>query len=390
MNQLKYHSPADESGAPFTTFDFSVSDGIDFSSAAATMTINVAEINDPPVAVNDVYVALNDGVPLVVSAGNGLLLNDFDVDSAAISVTASDATLTQGTLTLPAADGSFEYTAPLGFIGTDQFTYTVSDGTDTATATVSIQVIAPGNQVVLAPIADTYIDESLPHDVFGDVDILPIGNNGTHTAALLQFDLTQFRGDPSSVLLELTPTATPTGTPTYQWSAVEGVGERDSTTWSSAPAGNLLEGTASPQADGSLSIDVTDVIRVAQALGLEQITISVGSEDSTVVNFASSEHADANLRPRLAFNGAVKVNSPPTPANSPGTIVVSEDALPGDVIGTVEFSDADNEAVAMRIVGGNLGGAFTIHPYTGVITVANAHVIDAETVSIISAHGCRV
>jgi len=44
-------------------------------------------------------------------------------------------------------DGTVTYTPAPGFAGIDSFTYTVSDGTDTATGTVSVTV---GNSPALA------------------------------------------------------------------------------------------------------------------------------------------------------------------------------------------------------------------------------------------------
>ena len=51
----------------------------------ATVTINVASVNDAPVAVNDgpggIYVT-NEDVPLVISLPNSVLSNDTDVENA--------------------------------------------------------------------------------------------------------------------------------------------------------------------------------------------------------------------------------------------------------------------------------------------------------------------
>jgi VCBS repeat-containing protein len=109
------------------------------TSAAQTFVIGIASVNDAPVASADAYSTL-EGAPLVIAA-SGLLTNDNDADGDALlaSVVTPPA---QGTLVL-SHDGSFEYVPAAGFVGTDSFTYTVSDGlAASTTATVSIEVLA--------------------------------------------------------------------------------------------------------------------------------------------------------------------------------------------------------------------------------------------------------
>src|SRR5262249_18282934 len=69
----------------------------------------------------------------------GVLVNDFDPDGTTPTAQpiTNGATTNGGTVTL-LADGSFTYDPPVGFTGTDTFTYTATDGSKTDTATVSI------------------------------------------------------------------------------------------------------------------------------------------------------------------------------------------------------------------------------------------------------------
>jgi hypothetical protein len=70
-----------------------------------------------------------------------VLLNDTLVDNAVIST--FDATSVNGGTVADNADGTFNYSPPLDFNGTDTFTYTLSDDEgDTSTATVTITVTA--------------------------------------------------------------------------------------------------------------------------------------------------------------------------------------------------------------------------------------------------------
>ncbi len=108
-------------------------------SVPATVTINVAAVNDAPVALDDTYSG-DPGVPFVVSAAQGVLSNDSDVDPGTTLAAILVAAPATGTLTLN-ADGSFTFTAPLG--GNYTFTYRAGDGTATsAVTTVTVRLNA--------------------------------------------------------------------------------------------------------------------------------------------------------------------------------------------------------------------------------------------------------
>ena len=120
-----------------------------------TVNIGIAGINDAPKAVADAYSVDEDGT-LVVAAANGLLANDTDIDDVAIQVLTTPASgPSNGTLSL-GTDGSFTYTPDADFFGTDSFTYTLTDGRLTDTATVTLTV----NPVNDAPVIDTSLSNN--------------------------------------------------------------------------------------------------------------------------------------------------------------------------------------------------------------------------------------
>lgn len=122
------------------TFLYAVNDGAFFSNAA-TVTINVAAVNDAPIAKFDYYAAEQETL-LSVDSLSGVLGNDVDVDADALTAAISSGP-TNGSLTL-AQDGSFQYTPNLGFIGVDSFQYLANDGTaDSNVATAYVAVDAP-------------------------------------------------------------------------------------------------------------------------------------------------------------------------------------------------------------------------------------------------------
>lgn len=119
------------------SFTYRVSDGS--ATDDGTVSVTTSAVNDAPVAVDDAYSTPTD-TTLGVTAP-GVLANDSDVDGDPLTaVAASGLTSQLGSYSLN-TDGSFSYTPPSGFTGTDSFSYTViSDGnlTDTGTVTISV------------------------------------------------------------------------------------------------------------------------------------------------------------------------------------------------------------------------------------------------------------
>lgn len=103
------------------SFTFTVDDGL-LTSEPATITIEVTNINDAPVANDDVYTMVVDTV-LNVDAP-GVLVNDIEVDPTDAVYTTLDPENgpMYGVLDLR-EDGSFTYTPEPGFMGVDTFTY---------------------------------------------------------------------------------------------------------------------------------------------------------------------------------------------------------------------------------------------------------------------------
>jgi len=118
------------------------------------ITVDITDVNDPPVVFDDIYI-VNEDNPLGVAAF-GVLANDSDADGDSISAVL-DTAATNGSLTLN-ADGSFDYIPDAHFSGTDSFTYHARDATvDSNTATVTITV----NSVNDAPVVSDILDQNI-------------------------------------------------------------------------------------------------------------------------------------------------------------------------------------------------------------------------------------
>ena len=139
------------------TFTYTATDG-DLTSNTATVTITVTGVNDPPVANDDsgVNFTTDEDTPINISAANGLLANDTDVDDEPLMVAVVNGTTLNvgqqltisGALVTANADGSVAFDPNGAFeslgngeMATVTFTYAATDGDATSnTATVTITV----------------------------------------------------------------------------------------------------------------------------------------------------------------------------------------------------------------------------------------------------------
>ncbi len=175
------------------SFTYHVVDSEGASSNIATVNITVNEINDVPIAMDDVAITNEDN-----AVGGNVLTNDSDADNLDGILGNEDtlsATLvtgpTNGSLVLN-SDGSWNYTPNANFFGSDSFTYQVADarGAIGNLATVAITV----NEVNDNPVAGddsavTNEDSAVSGNVLtndSDTDNLDgiIGNEDTLSAVL--------------------------------------------------------------------------------------------------------------------------------------------------------------------------------------------------------------
>lgn len=179
---LSFDPGADANGA--VTLSVSVSD-LGNSGAGGALTdnlsiaINVAAVNDAPVAAADAFTGDEDNDitgNVLNDNGSGV---DADVDGDTLTISATPVTdVANGTLVLN-TNGTFTYTPDANFNGTDSFVYTLEDGnggTDTATVTLTV------NSVNDEPVAndDAFAGDE-DNDITGDVLNLRGGGGGEDT-----------------------------------------------------------------------------------------------------------------------------------------------------------------------------------------------------------------
>ncbi len=162
-------------------FTYRANDG-ELDSNPVTVTLNVAPVNDAPLAQDDAYTTPED--TLLNVPAPGVLTNDSDADGDTLQATVIQSP-TMGALTL-AGNGSLLYEPPLEYSGVTTFTYQASDGELHDLATVTITVPAVNDPPVARDDAYT-TDMDIPL-VVGAPGLL--GNDSDAEGATLQASLT--------------------------------------------------------------------------------------------------------------------------------------------------------------------------------------------------------
>ena len=114
------------------TFEYTITDGEDEATAKVTVTVAEDNSNNAPVAKDD-----SATTPYETAVTVDVLANDSDEDGDKLTI---QSTTSPKNGTVKNDNGKLVYTPNDGFSGKDSFDYTISDGEDEATATVSVTV----------------------------------------------------------------------------------------------------------------------------------------------------------------------------------------------------------------------------------------------------------
>ena len=156
VHNITFENISQDPSTAARTVSLILTDGDGGTSNTANVTVTVAAVNDAPVAVDDTAASGLD-VPVVID----VLSNDSDLEDDILSVTAVGAAVSGTAAANP--DQTISYTPDPGFIGSDSFTYTITDnngGFDTAIVDVivsSADITLSGDQSVVENTAGTVI-----------------------------------------------------------------------------------------------------------------------------------------------------------------------------------------------------------------------------------------
>jgi hypothetical protein len=228
----------------------------DSAGASESFQLTVNPVNDAPVAVDDSATVEEDsGRPISV------LANDTDPEGSALSISALGTPSAGGTVMV--TGNQVQYAPAANFHGTELFTYTVSDGelTDTATVTVTVTPVndppqARDDTTTASEDGGSYLISVLANDsdVDGDAFSVTANSQGSAGGAVaIAMD---------GAALTYTPAPNFNGTETFTYTVSDGAGGSDSATVTAQVAGvndppEALDDTATLTEDsGTNAIDV--------------------------------------------------------------------------------------------------------------------------------------
>ncbi|PWS36886.1 hypothetical protein DFH01_08310, partial [Falsiroseomonas bella] len=358
----------DDGESEDVTFTYTVSDGKG-GTDTATVTVTVVGDNDAPDAVDDTFSARPN--QLIGADAPGLLVNDTDADGDPLQVIGYDYA-GSGTLSV-FDDGRFSYTPAPGFVGTDSFTYTVSDGVQQDTATVTIEVVnaapdavddtfsARPNQLIGADAPGLLVNDT---DADGD-PLQVIGYDYAGSGTLSVFDDGSFSYTPAPGFV---------GTDSFTYTVSDGVQQDTATvtievvnaapdavddTFSARP--NQLIGADAP---GLLVNDTDADGDPLQVIGYDYAgsgTLSVFDDGSfsytPAPGFVGTDSFTYTVSDGVQQDTATVtievVNAAPTVSDDVRT-VAEDGSLNGSVAGLAD--DVDGDGLTFALVGGGLAG----------------------------------
>lgn len=142
LNKLKFRPNPNDNGLNYASFEFKVSDGIDFSIASYQATIDISPVNDIPVVTPKIYTVDEDHT-LTINTTNGLLHDATDIEDDALTARISEDVL-HGVLNAN-PDGSFQYTPTPNYYSKDTFYFQANDKREYSVVSEVIIIINPVN-----------------------------------------------------------------------------------------------------------------------------------------------------------------------------------------------------------------------------------------------------
>lgn len=135
-------------------FAYTVADEEGLRSEEAEVEVEVVNVNEAPVALDDVY-ELSEGGLLLVPAPIGVLANDTDGDGDALTAELV-ADVQKGTLLLDPT-GAFTYQPGAAFDGADAFTYRAADGLTTSEP-ATVRIVGSGTYDLALQVSTAFPD----------------------------------------------------------------------------------------------------------------------------------------------------------------------------------------------------------------------------------------
>jgi hypothetical protein len=369
----------------------------------------VNQINDAPVAVNDISSTDED-----VSVAVNVLANDSDVDNS-LDFT-SVIVVTQpinGQASVNNASGVITYTPVADFNGIDSFTYSINDGVESSDPATVLLTITPINdapvanddaatvdegQSIIIAIRGNDVDEETPTAALTVVNLsspafgtVSNNNNGTvtyvHDGSLTSTDSFSYAvndGELDSFVAVVTIGINSTPDPAPMITSPSTLTLDENTVNDSA----VYTAQASVSRGYSIVWDLVDennifvvngasgVITVSDNSLLDYETISA----YTLQLSATDDGMPAQTETISLFVTIDDINEKPILVASPNPISISESAVNGTLVTDVSVNDPENNSQLFAITAGNADGVFAIDA-TGSVSIVMSNHLDFETIT---------
>ncbi len=340
---IEYRPGAEFVGADSFSYTAVDSGGL---AVTANVTINVANVNDAPMAQNDT-VSTNENTPIEIRVRD----NDSDPEGSLLSVT-SVAEPLHGVAVITAA-GNVLYTPDLNYSGPDSFEYTISDGAASATATVVMQVVFVN--VGPSPSADQlFLSEGsseefdlLTNDTDGDSDPLTItGVTAPNNGAVVLL---------VSGNVRYTPNPGFSGNDTFNYTVSDGTVEATSTVTVTITAVNDIPIAANDSAvtdkNVPVSVNVLDNDSDPDGNALTVVSVSAPATGTAIINADArgvSYTPAENFSGQVGFTYTIDDGNGATATASVTVVVNATNASPVAVDDSA--STAENDAILIAVL----------------------------------------
>lgn len=198
------------------TIGYTISDG-QGGTASSSVQIDIAAVNDAPIAVNDTA-TVDSGQVVFIDA----LTNDSDPDGDSLAITSVDPA-TNGTVTIE--NNQLRYVPDAGFVGEETLSYTVSDGQGGSASASVLITVNPVDTPNNAPVA---VDDTADVDQGANVLIDVLSNDSDPDGDTLIITSVTASANATAVIegdaIRYTPNAGFSGPDTITYEVSDGAG----------------------------------------------------------------------------------------------------------------------------------------------------------------------
>jgi len=261
------------------TIIYSVFDGT-FLNTSGTLTVTVTSVNDAPVGVADAETISANAELTTID----VISNDTDIEADTLTITEVS---TSGSGTVVITSNKIDYTPGANYIGTENISYSISDGTSTVTAIQLVITVINNDPVAIADTLTVAEDAALTSvdvidndtDLNGDtLTITAVSTSGTGTITI------------NDNKIDYTPLANFHGTETITYTISDGISS----------------------VSGTLTITVTAVNDAPVAVDNIE-TVTLGSGLSNIYVIANDTDVESDNLTLTSFSyagaGAVVINN---------------------------------------------------------------------------------